>query len=462
MLTMEKLVALSKQRGFVFPGSEIYGGLANSWDLGPLGAQLAKNIKDLWWSRFVEQRHDMVGLDGAIIMNPKIWEASGHVATFNDPLVEDKKTHERFRADHLLEEHGVDVAGMSLDAMAAMIQEKGIKSPKGNELTPPKQFNLMFQTSIGPVQDSGDAVYLRPETAQAIFVNFKNVLDTSRKRLPFGIAQIGKAFRNEITPGNFIFRVLEFDQMEIEYFVEESDWKSQFELWVKQMQEFAALLGINKSKLHEVEIEGDDLAHYSKRTIDFEFDFPFGQKELWGLAYRTDHDLKMHQEQSGKNLEYTDPDDNKRKFLPHVIEPSMGVGRTMLAVMLSAYQEEEVPSSAEATGGKGADTRVVMKFPPAIAPYQVAVLPLMKKEELAGPAKELFDTLVSQFRCEFDKTGSIGKRYRRQDEIGTPLCLTFDYDSLEDQSVTVRDRDTMKQERIKISELEAYLKGKLV
>ncbi len=449
---MEKIVSLSKRRGFVFPGSEIYGGLANSWDLGPLGAQLSKNLKDDWWKTFVESRQDMVGIDGSIIMNPKVWQASGHVDTFHDPLVEDVKTHKRYRADHLLEEAlGIDASGMSIEEIAKMIKDKGLKSPDGNDLTEPKNFSGMFETTIGPIQEEGSTVYLRPETAQAIFVNFKNVLETTRKRLPFGIAQIGKAFRNEITPGNFIFRVLEFEQMEVEYFIEEEEWKERFEEWNMFMEMWGKSIGLDMDKLSRLEVSEEGRAHYSKRTIDFEFDFPFGRKELWGLAYRGDYDLSAHMKSSKQSLEYTDPNDQSRKLVPHVIEPSLGVGRTMLAVMLSAYTEEAV----------GDDTRVVMKFPKHLAPYKIAVLPLSKKDELVGPSQKIVDALSDRWNVTFDETQAIGKRYRRQDEIGTPYCVTVDFDSLEDGAVTVRDRDTMEQERVKIQELVKYFEGKL-
>ncbi|MFH0857280.1 MAG: glycine--tRNA ligase [Candidatus Magasanikbacteria bacterium] len=450
--TMQKIVSLCKRRGFVFPGSEIYGGLANSWDYGPLGAQLRKNIKDSWWKTFVEKREDMLGLDGAVILNPRVWEASGHVATFNDPLVEDVKTHKRYRADHLLEDAGVNIHGMDMAAMAQAIQEQGIKSPDGNALSEPRQFNLMFQTTIGPVQEDGNTVYLRPETAQAIFVNFKNVLTSSRKRIPFGIGQIGKAFRNEITPGNFIFRTLEFEQMEIEYFIEEKDWKELFTRWENAMQDWAKSIGLDVSKISLLDIPKEELAHYSKKTIDIEFEFPFGKKELWGLAYRTDFDLRSHQEHSKEKLEYTDPDDNKRKFLPHVIEPSFGVDRTLLALLVSAYKEEVVDG----------EERIVLQFAPNMAPYQVAVLPLMKKEPLGSKAKEVFEMLQKNFRVEYDDSGSIGKRYRREDEIGTPFCITIDFDTVENGSVTIRERDSMKQERISISELVSFIEGKIV
>lgn len=451
-VTMEKIVQLCKTRGFIFPGSDIYGGLANSWDYGPLGAQMKMNIKRDWWKKVVESRLDMVGLDGAIMMNPKVWEASGHVESFNDPLVEDTVTHKRYRADHLIEEiTGLDVDGKSLEELGKIIEEKGVKSPEGNPLTAPRTFSGMFETGIGKTDEDKQIVYLRPETAQAIFVNFKHVLETSRKRLPFGIAQIGKAFRNEITPGNFIFRTLEFEQMEVEYFVEEEEWEKYFNEWNSWRLEWARSIGIDMDRVTEDEHAPEKLSHYSKRTVDIMFDFPFGRKELWGLAYRTDFDLKTHMEHSGESLVYTDPNDNKRKFIPHVIEPSFGVDRTLLAVLLSAYTEEEVDG----------ETRVVMKFASHIAPYQVAVLPLSKKEELSGVAHEVVEKLAKKFAVDYDETQSIGKRYRRQDEIGTPYCVTVDFDSLEDGAVTVRDRDTMVQNRINIDELEAYLEDKL-
>lgn len=423
---MEQLVSLCKQRGFIYPGSEIYGGLANSWDYGPLGAQLRVNIKRDWWRRVVEQRPDMVGLDGAIMMNPKVWEASGHVATFNDPLVECTKCHHRFRADQLSGTVCPDCAGA---------------------LTAPRAFNLMFQTTIGPVTEQGSKVYLRPETAQAMFVNFKNVLNSTRQRLPFGIAQIGKAFRNEITPGNFIFRTLEFEQMEIEYFIEEKDWSDTFTYWQNWMLQWAKDIGIKTEALHELEVPAEERAHYSKRTIDFEFDFPFGRKELWGLAYRTDFDLSNHQTASGEKLEYIDPEDNKRKFIPHVVEPTMGVDRTLLAILVSAYDQETV----------NGETRTVLRLTKDMAPYQVAVLPLSRKPELMDIAKPLFNNLVKTYRCDYDETQSIGKRYRRQDEIGTPFCITIDFDTVTDQQVTVRERDSMKQTRLPLNQVTTYL-----
>ncbi len=431
---MESIISLAKRRGFIFPGSDIYGGLANAWDFGPLGAQMKKNIKDLWWKTFVESRPDMVGLDGAILMNPKVWEASGHVATFNDPLVECKNCHGRFRADHVDSTKNCPICGKK-------------------DWTDSKQFNLMFKTFVGPSEESANAVYLRPETAQAMFVNFKHVAMTTRKRLPFGMAQIGKAFRNEITPGNFIFRTLEFEQMEIEYFVEESDWERSFELWLQGMEKFASALGITLNPQKDYfEVPESERAHYSKRTVDIMFEFPFGHKELWGLAYRGDYDLKQHETHSKQSLEYTDPDDNKRKIIPHVIEPSFGVERTLLAILVSAYEEQVV---------KEGDTRVVLHLTSDIAPYHVAVLPLMKKDGLSELAHEIHTELLKNFRSDYDESGSVGKRYRRHDEIGTPYCVTVDYESKNDNCVTVRDRDTMIQERVKIDELVAFFSSKI-
>ena len=452
---MEKIVSLCKRRGFVFPGSEIYGGLANTWDYGPLGSQMRQNLKRLWWQEIVEKRANMVGLDGAILMNPRVWQASGHVDTFNDPLVEDVVTHKRYRADHLIEEAtGSTAEGLTMEQMQKLIEKEGITSPDGNALTPPRSFNLMFQTQIGSTSQDAEAVYLRPETAQAMFVQFKNVLTTSRQRLPFGIGQIGKAFRNEITPGNFVFRTLEFEQMEIEYFVEETQWEEAFQEWLTWMKQFAGRIGVNTASLHELDVPAEELAHYSKKTVDLEFDFPFGKKELWGLAYRTDFDLRNHQENSGEKLVYTDPHNPKRKFIPHVVEPTMGVDRTLLAILVSAYDEEQVGDSTD-------DMRTVMRFTPEIAPFQVAVLPLSKKPELANVANPLFEELSQVWRAEYDETQSIGKRYRRQDEIGTPMCITVDFDSIEDKAVTVRDRDSMQQERVPIATIKQYLEEKL-
>jgi glycyl-tRNA synthetase len=421
---MEKIISLCKRRGFIFPGSEIYGGLANSFDYGPLGVELKNNIKNIWWKRFVQQRNDMVGIDSALIMNTKVWENSGHLKEFSDPLVECKKCKKRFRADQ--------------------IESKKCPDCKG-ELGEPRQFNLMLKTFLGPVEDKDNTVYFRPETAQSMFVDFKNVLETSRKKIPFGIAQIGKAFRNEITPGNFIFRTREFEQMEIEYFIKENEWEKSFDYWKKEMWSWMTNeLGIGKNNIHELNVPEKERAHYSKKTIDFEYDYPFGRKELYGLAYRTDFDLKNH----FKEAPYEDPD-TKEKFYPHVIEPTFGVDRSVLAVLLDAYNEEK--------------DRVVLKLKPSLAPYKVAVFPLLKnKPELVKKAQEIYQELKREFNTAFDDRGNIGKRYYSQDEIGTPFCVTVDFDTLKDNTVTIRNRDTTKQERIKAELLTEYLKGAII
>lgn len=434
---MDAILSLAKRRGFIFPGSDIYGGLANSWDYGPLGVELKNNIKQYWWKRFVQGRIDIVGIDAALIMNPKVWEASGHVEGFHDPLVECKKCHHRFRADHL----------------------EGTQCPDcGGDLTAEKQFNMMFKTFLGPSEDSSNEVYLRPETAQAMFVDFPSVLDSTNQKIPFGIAQIGKAFRNEITPGNFIFRTREFEQMEIEYFIPEKDWEKHFDHWLSEMKSWLSDIGIAEKNLHYVDIPDGERAHYSKRTIDIEYDYPFGQKELYGLAYRTDFDMQRHQEVSGKDLTYRDPVTGE-KYIPHVIEPTFGVDRTLLAVLLEAYTEIEGGRST--TTDAKTEKEVVLRLPKVLAPIKVAILPLSKKEPLQKLSKEIFTTLSQEIVCQYDETGSIGKRYRRQDEIGTPYCITVDFDSLEDNAVTIRDRDTMEQERIAVQELPTYLSTKL-
>ncbi len=443
-VTMEKLTSLCKRRGFIFAGSEIYGGLANAWDYGPYGSQLRLNIKNSWWKYCIQDRADMYGIDAAILMNPKVWEASGHVSTFHDPLVDCKSCKGRFRADHLV----ADYRNFDFSKMACPTCGK-------NTLTEPRQFNMMFRTFVGPMQDSASQVYLRPETAQGIFVNFKNVMQTMRPKIPFGIGQIGKSFRNEITPGNFIFRTLEMEQMEIEYFVHEDQWKDAFESWRTTLHSWGEKIGIDMQRVHDVEIAPNELAHYSKRTIDIEFEFPFGQKELWGLAYRTNFDLSQHQLHSGENLEYQDPVTNE-KFIPHVVEPALGVDRTLLALLVSAYHEEEAPTADGQT-----DTRVVMRFAKEIAPVKIAVLPLSKKSELQKLSQEVLGTLQSRWSVEYDETQSIGKRYRRQDEIGTPYCVTIDFDSANDNAVTIRDRDSMKQERIAIPQLLSYFSSQL-
>lgn len=428
---MEKIISLCKRRGFIFPGSEIYGGLANSWDFGLLGLELKNNIKKLWWKMFVQERDDMDGLDASILMNPKVWESSGHLKNFSDPLVECKKCHARHRADQ--------VTGSCPHC-------------GGNEFTASKQFQLMLKTFLGPVESEDNTVYFRPETAQAMFVDFKTIAETSHKKIPFGIAQIGKAFRNEITPGNFIFRTREFEQMEIEYFIHPQDWEKSFEHWLEEMKRWNRLIGLDGKKVHYHEIPGEERAFYSKRTVDVEFDYPFGRNELYGLAYRTDYDLKAH------GLTYCDPETGET-FVPHVIEPSLGVERTVLAVLLSAYTETEARS-----GDKEAvhDKEVVLKLPKVLAPIKVAVLPLSRKEELIKPAYAIYRDLQKHWMCRYDETASIGKRYRRQDEIGTPFCVTFDFDSLTDKKVTVRDRDTMEQERVAGGQLIEYISQKLV
>ena len=433
---MTKIVSLAKRRGFVFPGSEIYGGLANTWDYGPLGTRLLQNIKNLWWKKFIETRNDVFPVDTGILMNPKVWETSGHVQSFTDPLVECQNCHKRFREDHL---------------------EDKTKCPEcGGSLGSPKQFNLMFKTHIGPVEEAGQEVFLRPETAQGMFVNFKNVLISERPRLPFGIAQIGKAFRNEITPGNFIFRTLELELMEIEYFVNPTEWEPAFEGWKEQMWDWITALGVPEEKLRWRVHEKDELSHYSRRTEDIEFEFPFGWGELYGLAYRTDFDLKNHSEKSGEDLSYEDPETRER-FIPHVVEPAFGLNRTALVVLLSAYTEDPTAASGQA------GSRVFLKLPPALAPYKAAVFPLVaNKPDIVEKARETFNLLRSTFPVAFDDRGNIGKRYFAQDEIGTPYCITVDYQTLEDNTVTVRDRDTAKQERIATGQLQKFLQEKLV
>ncbi|MCX6761389.1 MAG: glycine--tRNA ligase [Candidatus Moranbacteria bacterium] len=447
---MEKIVSLCKRRGFIFPACEIYGGFANAYSFGPYGVELKNNIKKLWWKKFVHSREDIVGIDGPILLHPKLWEASGHVAGFKDAMVDCKKCKKRFRADHIVEDAtGEDMEGR-LEDMTITLREKKIKCPNcgASDWTEARNFNMMFQTQMNGIED---AVYLRPETAGAIFVDFKNVTDSMRVKIPFGIAQIGKAFRNEIVAGNFIFRLREFEQMEIEYFIEpDADWEPLFEKWLELQEEFTREIGLRKEDVSRYEHPKEKLSHYSKKTIDTMFKFPFGVKELYGLAHRGEFDLTQHSKMSGQKLEYYDAENNKR-YTPHVLEPTFGVERSVLAALISAYHEEEV---------KG-EVRVVLKFPKAIAPIHIAILPLSKKDELSVPALEIFNNLKSKFICEYDETQSIGKRYRRQDEIGTPYCVTVDFETLNDQAVTVRDRDTMAQERIKISELENYFKEKL-
>lgn len=457
---MDKIVALSKRRGFVFPGSDIYGGLANTWDYGPLGVELKNNIKQLWWKTFIHKRADMVGLDAGILMNPKVWEASGHVVNFNDPLVDCRTCKSRFRADHLLEEKlGItDAETYTPEQMSKVLAEANLPCPHcGNRtLTDARQFNMMFRTTIGPVSETGTQVYLRPETAQGIFVQYKNIMASSRVKLPFGVGQIGKAFRNEITPGNFIFRVLELEQMEIEYFVRPDEAAARYEEWLEAMWGWVRLIGLNEEHVRVREHEAAELSHYSTRTVDFEYDFPgsMGWKELYGFANRTDYDLRSHQESSGVDLTYFDQGENAR-YLPYVIEPTFGVERTFLTLLLDAYDEEATTD----VNGK-AETRVVLRLSPRIAPYKAAILPLAKKPELTAVARELFSSLQDDLGVliDYDETANIGKRYRRQDEIGTPFCVTVDFDTLEDQAVTVRDRDTMSQQRVGLNEVGSFLR----
>jgi len=460
--TMDKIVALSKRRGFVFPGSDIYGGLANTWDFGPLGAELRNNIKQLWWRTFVQRRRDMVGLDGGILMHPKVWEASGHVVNFNDPLVDCKTCKSRFRADHLIEDKlGVHADGKSPDELTAILSEANLPCPRcGNRtLTDARQFNMMFRTTIGPVEETGVQVYLRPETAQAIFVQYKNILNSGRMKLPFGIGQIGKSFRNEITPGNFIFRDIEFEQMEIEYFSKPEDASELFETWLESMWGWLDLIGINRENLRVREHDKQELSHYSSRTVDFEYRFPepLGWKELYGLANRSDFDLKQHQEYSGEDLTYFDQPTGQR-FLPHVIEPTFGVERTFLMLLLDAYDEEQTFD----VNGKP-DVRVLLRLHPRIAPYKAAILPLVKKPELTDVGWSLFNRIEAEtpYLIDYDESANIGKRYRRADEIGTPYCITVDFDTLDDQAVTVRDRDTTAQQRIPIDAVVPLLQEKI-
>ena len=461
-VTMDKIAALSKRRGIVYPGSDIYGGLANTWDYGPLGAELKRNVKNLWWSTFVHRRRNIVGLDAGILMHPRVWEASGHVQNFNDPLVDCKTCRSRFRADHLIEERlGQKAEGKSPTEMSAILREANLRCPNcGNPtLTDARQFNMMFRTMIGPLEETGTEVFLRPETAQAMFVQYKNVVATGRVKVPFGIAQIGKAFRNEITPGNFIFRLLEFEQMEIEYFVKPEEGDSAFEAWLSDMRGWLRMIGVGEDHVRIREHDRDELSHYSSRTVDFEYEFPgsMGWRELYGLANRTDFDLGQHQQFSGEDLTYFDQAEDRR-YLPHVIEPTFGVDRTCLVLLIDAYDEEQTVD----VNGKP-DTRVVLRLHPRVAPYKAAILPLMKKPELAEVARRLFDRLGEEIEVlvDYDESGNIGRRYRRQDEVGTPFCITVDFDSLEDHSVTVRHRDDMRQERLRIADVPEWLAEQL-
>jgi glycyl-tRNA synthetase len=480
---MEKIISLCKRRGFIYPGSEIYGGLAGTYDYGPLGVSLKNNIKKIWWKRFVDSREDMYGIDAAIIMNPEVWKASGHVGGFSDPMVECYKCHRRYRADHIAQQGGnVDATNMQqvLNFITLVILNK---TPEAKEKFPdvyetyewkcescginnnfktsiPREFNMMFQTHVGAIQDDSSIAYLRPETAGGMFVNFKNIMDSIHPKLPFGMAQIGKAFRNEIAPRDFIFRVREFEQMEIEYFVHPNSWEENFEILRKEMHGFMNDLGLEKSSIHEVEVSDEDRAFYSKRTIDIEFDFPFGQKELYGLAYRTDYDLSAHQKGSTKDLTYFD-EESKERFIPHVIEPSFGLDRTVLAVLANAYKEDSM----------NGETREYLALVPGLAPYRVCVSPLLKnKKEQQDKAREIFMMLKNEFgNVAYDDNGNVGKRYRRQDEIGTPYCVVIDFDTTgtgtdvnpdNKDTVTIRHRDTGLQERVSIDTLVDFIRGK--
>lgn len=442
---MEDIISLCKRRGFIYQGSDVYGGLSGTWDYGPLGVQLKRNIMNLWWRMFVDERDDIYGVDAAILMNPKVWKASGHVDTFVDPLCEDTVNHRRYRTDHILKDNGIDVDGLTMEQMDEVIAEKGIKSPDGNPLSKSRTFNMMFKTSVGATESEDSVAYLRPETAQGIFTNFKNVVDSFYPDLPFGIAQQGKAFRNEIAPRDFVFRSREFEQMEIEYFVNPEKWQEAFDELLKSTHEFLEALGLDPRNIHELDVPVEDRAHYSKKTIDIEYDFPIGKEELMGIAYRTDFDLMNIQRVSGKSMEYTIKGTNE-KFVPHVIEPSFGVERALMAVLSSAYREDEQNGSK----------RVYLALPEHLAPVKFAVSPLLKnKPELAEKAREIYANLSKKNpgRVMWDDNGNIGKRYRRQDEIGTPHCVVVDFQTLEDDTVTIRERDTTEQRRVKIGEL---------
>ena len=439
---MEDIISLCKRRGFIYQGSDVYGGLSGTWDYGPLGVQLKRNIMNLWWRMFVDERDDIYGVDAAILMNPKVWQASGHVDTFVDPLCEDTVNHRRYRTDHILKDNGIDADGLMMEQMDEVIAEKGIKSPDGNPLSKSRTFNMMFKTSVGATESEDSAAYLRPETAQGIFTNFKNVVDSFYPDLPFGIAQQGKAFRNEIAPRDFVFRSREFEQMEIEYFVNPEKWQEAFDELLKSTHEFLEALGLDPRNIHELDVPAEDRAHYSKKTIDIEYDFPIGKEELMGIAYRTDFDLMNIQNVSGKNMEYTIKGTND-KFVPHVIEPSFGVERALMAVLSSAYREDEQNGSK----------RVYLALPEHLAPVKFAVSPLLKnKPELVEKAREIYANLSKKNpgRVMWDDNGNIGKRYRRQDEIGTPHCVVVDFQTLEDDTVTVRERDTTEQKRVNI------------
>lgn len=446
-----KVVALAKRRGFVYPSSEIYGGIANSWDFGPVGTLLKNNIRDLWWSKFVLDRDDMVGLDASIFLSPRVWEASGHVVNFTDALIDCRNCHNRTRADHLIEDQteGIKVEGLPVDELTKIIREKKLKCPRcgSTDLTDVRHFNLLFETKIGIIEEGKAKAYLRGEIAQGIFINFKNVLDTTRVRVPFGIAQQGKAFRNEITMGQFVHRSLEFDLMEFEYFINPETWEKTYEMWQGQMWDWAKAIGLKEENLRWREHAEFERSHYSKKTMDIEYKYPFGWKEMFGLAYRTDFDLKNHSKNSGRDLSYQDPESGKR-YVPHVIEPTFGLSRLVGILLFDAYHEE--------------DNRVVLRLNPKVAPYKLAVFPLLaNKPDLIKRARAIYEDLKKDFVTAWDDRGNIGKRYASQDEIGTPFCLTVDFDSLNDDAVTIRNRDTMRQDRIGIDKLKRYFEEKL-
>lgn len=449
---MDEIVALCKRRGFVYPSSEIYGGLANTWDFGHYGVLLKNNIRDSWWNRFVLSRSDMVGIEASTFLNPKVWEASGHLQNFADIMVEDSVNHRRYRADHLIEEYflkkgqAVKVDGKSAEELQKIITENGLKSPDGNPFLPARKFNQLFRTEIGIIENNKNEVYLRGEIAQGIFLNFKQVVNSMRVRLPFGIAQQGKAYRNEITMGKFLHRTLEFDLMEFEYFIREADWEKTFTYWQNDMMQWAYDLGIDEKKLRWRAHEPFELSHYSKKTMDLEYQYEYGWKEMWGIAYRTDFDLSNHAKHSTKDLAYIDPKTGE-KMIPHVIEPTFGLSRLVGIMITDAFRQEEV-------NGK---PRIYLALAPHLAPIKAAVFPLQKDEKLAGIATDIYTNLKQKFTCEYDDAGNIGKMYRRQDEIGTPFCITVDYETENDHAVTVRSRDTMKQARIAIEKLADYI-----
>lgn len=447
---MDDVVALSKRRGFAYPSSQIYGGLANTWDFGHYGTLLKNNLRDWWWKRFVLKRDDMVGIDASVFLNSRVWEASGHIASFADALIDCKACRNRMRADHLIEDKLPDlkVEGLKVEELDKIIAENRIKCPKCESFnwTAVRRFNLLFETSIGIVEESKSKAYLRGEIAQGIFINFKNILNTMRVRIPFGIAQQGKAFRNEITPGQFVFRTLEFDLMEFEYFIREAEWEEKYEYWRSEMWRWAIDLGLQEANLRWREHEEFERSFYSKKTMDIEYKFPFGFKEIFGLAYRTDYDLRNHSKHSGEDLSYTDPKTGE-KFIPHVIEPTFGLSRLVAVVLANSYREDE----------RNGKKRTFLKLNPLIAPVKAAVFPLQKDEKLKEVAKKLYSELKEQMNCEFDDSGNIGQMYRRQDEIGTPFCITIDFQTVEDQTVTIRDRDTTEQKRVALSEVKPYI-----